>query len=37
MRLTLLGTGTPAPSLERMGFGYLVETGGDTIVRTIGH
>ncbi len=32
MRLTLLGTGTPAPSLERMGSGYLVETGGDTIL-----
>ena len=32
MRLTLLGTGTPAPSLKRMGSGYLIETGGDTIV-----
>ena len=32
MRLTLLGTGTPAPSLERQSSGYLVEVGSDTIV-----
>lgn len=31
-RITLLGTGTPAPSLERAGSGYLIETGGDRIV-----
>ena len=31
-RITLLGTGTPAPSLERQGSSYLVETGGDVIV-----
>ena len=32
MRLTLLGTGTPAPSLKRMGSGYLVEIGGDRLI-----
>jgi ribonuclease BN (tRNA processing enzyme) len=31
-RITLLGTGTPAPSLQRAGSGYLVEVGGDRIV-----
>lgn len=31
MRVTLLGTGTPAPSLIRQGSGYLVEIGGDVI------
>ena len=31
-RVTLLGTGTPAPSLQRAGSGYLVEVGGDRIV-----
>ena len=31
-KITLLGTGTPAPSLERQGSSYLVETGGDVIV-----
>jgi ribonuclease BN (tRNA processing enzyme) len=30
--ITLLGTGTPAPSLERAGSGYLVEVGNDRIV-----
>ena len=32
MRITLLGTGTPAPSLKRQGSGYLLEVGGDAIV-----
>ena len=32
MRLTLLGTGTPSPSLKRASSGYLIEVGGDTIV-----
>lgn len=32
MRITLLGTGTPSPSLERQSSGYLVEVDGDTIV-----
>jgi ribonuclease BN (tRNA processing enzyme) len=32
MRLRLLGTGTPTPSLRRMCSGYLVEVGADTIV-----
>jgi ribonuclease Z len=32
MNLTLLGTGTPAPSLTRQSSGYLVEVGGDLIV-----
>ena len=31
MRLTLLGTGTPAPSLRRQSSGYLVRVGGDLI------
>ncbi len=30
--VTLLGTGTPAPSLERAGSGYLIEVGNDRIV-----
>jgi ribonuclease Z len=32
MKITLLGTGNPAPSLKRMGSGYLVAIGGDLIV-----
>ena len=32
MRLWLLGTGTPTPSVRRMCSGYLVEVGGDFIV-----
>lgn len=32
MRITLLGTGTPAPSLERQGSGFLFDVGGDLIV-----
>lgn len=32
MRLWLLGTGTPTPSLRRMCSGYVVECGGDYIV-----
>jgi ribonuclease Z len=32
MKITLLGTGTPAPSLQRQGSGYLVEIDGDVIV-----
>ena len=32
MRITLLGTGTPAPSLARQSSGYLVEIGDDLIV-----
>ena len=30
--ITLLGTGTPAPSLERAGSGYLIKVGADTLV-----
>jgi ribonuclease BN (tRNA processing enzyme) len=30
--ITLLGTGTPHPSLERQSSSYLVEIGGDTIL-----
>jgi ribonuclease Z len=30
--VTLLGTGTPAPSLQRAGSGYLIEVGNDRIV-----
>src|SRR5262245_31881196 len=32
MKITLLGTGTPAPSLERQGSGYLFDVGTDLIV-----
>jgi ribonuclease BN (tRNA processing enzyme) len=32
LSVTLLGTGTPAPSLQRQGSGYLVEVGTDVIV-----
>lgn len=32
MRITLLGTGTPAPSLKRQSSGYVVEVGGDVLV-----
>jgi ribonuclease Z len=32
MRIRLLGTGTPTPSLRRMCSGYVVEIGADTIV-----
>src|SRR5262245_62571957 len=32
MKITLLGTGNPAPSLKRMGSGYLVCVGNDVIV-----
>jgi ribonuclease Z len=31
-RITLLGTGTPAPSLERQGSSYLIETAGQKIL-----
>ena len=32
MKLTLLGTGTPAPSVKRQSSGYLVQAGSDLIV-----
>ncbi len=32
MRITLLGTGTPTPSLSRMSSGYLLRIGGDVIL-----
>jgi ribonuclease BN (tRNA processing enzyme) len=32
MNITLLGTGTPAPSLHRQSAGYLFEVGGDLLV-----
>ncbi|MBH62003.1 MAG: MBL fold metallo-hydrolase [Alphaproteobacteria bacterium] len=32
MKITLLGTGTPAPSLKRMSSGYMVEVGDDLIL-----
>jgi ribonuclease BN (tRNA processing enzyme) len=32
MKLTLLGTGTPVPSLKRMSSGYLLCTGDDVIL-----
>ena len=32
LTVTLLGTGTPAPSLTRQSSGYLIEVGSDVIV-----
>ena len=32
MKITLLGTGTPAPSLTRQSSGYIIEVGDDKIV-----
>ena len=32
LAITLLGTGTPAPSMTRQSSGYLIEVGGDVIV-----
>lgn len=32
MKITLLGTGTPSPSLKRQSSGYLIEVGDDVIV-----
>lgn len=32
MKITLLGTGTPAPSLTRQSSGYMIEVGNDVIV-----
>ena len=32
MKLWLLGTGTPTPSLKRMCSGYLVRVGSDVMV-----
>jgi len=32
MKITLLGTGTPAPSLTRQSSGYLIEIGDDVII-----
>lgn len=32
MKITLLGTGTPTPSLKRMSSGYMVQTAGDVIL-----
>ena len=32
MRITLLGTGSPTPSVKRAGSGYLVETGSECFV-----
>ena len=32
MKLTLLGTGAPAPSAKRAGSGYVAQIAGDTFV-----
>ena len=32
MKITLLGTGTPTPSLKRMSSGYMVEVGDDVML-----
>jgi len=31
VKLTLLGTGTPTPSLKRASSGYLIEIGDDVL------
>lgn len=36
MKIVLLGTGTPAPSLERAGSGYLVDLGGQVLAFDFG-
>lgn len=36
MKVTLLGTGSPVPSLKRASAGYLVETGRDVILIDLG-
>jgi ribonuclease BN (tRNA processing enzyme) len=36
VRIRLLGTGTPTPSLKRMSSGYLVETGSRKILFDFG-
>ena len=36
MQITLLGTGTPTPSLKRMSAGYMVRTGDDTLILDCG-
>ncbi|MFK7963423.1 MAG: MBL fold metallo-hydrolase [Burkholderiaceae bacterium] len=36
MKITLLGTGTPTPSLKRMSAGYLVETGNAVMLFDFG-
>ena len=36
MRVRLLGTGTPTPSLKRMSSGYLIETGHRKILLDCG-
>jgi ribonuclease Z len=36
LKITLLGTGTPAPSLKRQSSGYLFEVGQDLIVMDLG-
>ena len=37
MKIVMLGTGTPAPSLERQCSGYLIDTGQDVIVMDHGY
>ena len=36
MRLTLLGTGSPVPSLKRSSAGYMVEVGSDVVLIDVG-
>ena len=36
MRIRILGSGTPNPSLNRMGSGYMVEVGGEVLVFDLG-
>ena len=36
MKITLLGTGTPAPSLKRAGSGYLVDLGDNRLLFDVG-
>ena len=32
MKITILGSGTPAPSLKRACSGYMIEVGDDVII-----
>lgn len=36
MKLTLLGTGSPVPSVEKCSAGYMIESGNDVILMDVG-
>ena len=35
MKIRLLGTGTPKPSLDRMGSSYMIQIGDDVILNVM--